>query len=248
MNTKAEIKEIFEKYKRIRKDTEFSGDTEFKMILEKMEEHIPSEKPDAYLEVDNTIYGMEHFQISQYVVKKKQDFSRVAKGSQNNREKMKNDRDFDLKPSVDNLISALERNMESHSHSFEEYKTNVLKHSKNAAVEYKLIIFIEDSTDSGVIVKRRDTKPINPLELRQLAEIILKYKDDIWAVIYSFGNEISRELTGCTVEELQHKKEAGLLLNAEDYVPFEVEREVHVSSKDSSEDKNSVTIKLYDYL
>ncbi len=247
MDTKAEIKEIFVKYKNIKKDIDFSDDTEFKRILKKIGEHIPSEKPDGYLEVDDTIYGIEHFQISQYVVKKGQDFSRVAKGSQNNREKMRNDRDFSLKPSVDNLISALERNMDSHSHSFEEYKTNVLKHSEKNTVNYKLIIFIEDSTDSGVIVKRRDTKPINPLELKQLAEIFLKYKNDIWAVIYSFGNEITRELTGCTVQELQDKKEAGLLLNAEEYVPFEVDREVHVSSKDSKEDKNSITIKLFDH-
>lgn len=247
MDTKAEIKEIFEKYKKIRKDMDFSDDKEFKMILEKIGYHIPSERPDAYLKVDDTMYGIEHFQISQYVVKKGQDFSRVAKGSQNNRKKMKNDRDFSLKPSVDNLISALERNIDAHSRNFEEYKTNVLKHSENTTVKYKLIIFIEDSTDSGVIVKRGDTKPINPLKLRQLTEIILKYKNDIWAVIYSFGNEISRELTGCTVQELQYKKEAGLLLNAEEYVPFEVEREVHVSSKDSNEDKNSITIKLFDH-
>lgn len=247
MDTKAEIKEIFVKYKNIIKDINFSDDIEFKMILKKIEEHIPAEKPDGYLEVNETIYGIEHFQISQYVVKKGQDFSRVAKGSQNNREKMQKDRDFSLKPSVDNLISALERNIDSHSHSFEEYKENVLKRSEKNTVNYKLIIFIEDSTDSGTIVKRRDTKPINPLELRQLAEIILKYKDDIWAVIYSFGNEITRELTGCTVQELQDKKEAGLLLNAEEYVPFEVDREVHVSSKDSKEDKNSITIKLFDH-
>lgn len=247
METKAEIKEIFEKYKHIRKNTEFSDDAEFKKILENIEKHISSEKPDAYLEVDNTIYGIEHFQISQYEMKKGQDFSRVAKGSLNNREKMKNDRDFSLKPSVDNLILALERNIESHSHSFEEYKTNVLNRSENTNVKYKLIIFIEDSTDSGFIVKQRDTNPINPLELRQLVEKILKYKDDIWAVIYSFGNELSRELTGCTVQELQNRKEAGLLLNAEEYVPFEVKREMHVSSKDSKEDRNSITINLFDH-
>ena len=76
----------------------------------------------------------------------------------------------------------------------------------------------------------------------------MQYKNDIWAIIYSYGNEMERVITGCTVKELEDRSNRNQLFNADDYAPFEVKRDVHISSKDENQDKNTITIKLYDYL
>lgn len=84
--------------------------------------------------------------------------------------------------------------------------------------------------------------------LQQIADILLNYKKDVWGIIYVFGNEVQKWMTGCTLAELDDKRKNEMLLDAKDYVPFEVERNVHVSKSDETEDTNTVTIKLFDYL
>ena len=246
MNTKNEINEIFKKYKVGIEN--ISDDEDIQLLMQNINNHIPTEKPDAYLGLQNIVYAIEHFQISQYkILKKDQDISRIAEGSKARRDKMKEDRDFDYKPSVDNLINALAKNIESHSKSFLAYKEHISEMAENKNKEYRLVIFIEDSTESGYIVKRRETQPINPLLLQQIVDILLNYKEDIWGVIYVFGNEVQKCMTGCTLKELDEKRNNGVLLDSKDYVPFEVERNVHVSKLDETEDTNTVTIKLFDH-
>lgn len=67
--SKAEITKIFNEY-RTRIDDTFSADMEFRWVLDNIDKHIASEKPDAYLVKGDVSYGIEHFQISQYIVKK----------------------------------------------------------------------------------------------------------------------------------------------------------------------------------
>lgn len=245
MDTKNEIKEIFKNYKiSIEK---ISNDKDIQLLMQNIEKHIPTEKPDAYLRLQNTVYAIEHFQISQYdLVKKNQDISRIAKGSKDRRDKMKEDRDFDYKPSIDNLIKALKKNICAHSKSFIDYKKHILGIKENENKEYRLAILIEDSTESAYIVKKGDTQFINPLLLQQIADIFWAYKEDIWGIIYVFGNEVQKWMTGYTLEELDEKRKKGFLLDAKDYVPFEVERNVHVSKSKETEDTNKVTIKICD--
>lgn len=75
MDTKSEIKNIFKKY-RVSIEN-ISDDKDLQLLMQEIENHIPTEKPDAYLSVQNIVYAIEHFQISQYnLVKKDQDISR----------------------------------------------------------------------------------------------------------------------------------------------------------------------------
>lgn len=69
MNTKNEIREMFEKYKVSIEN--ISDDKDMQMLMRNIESHIPTEKPDAYLSLQNTVYAIEHFQISQYDLLKK---------------------------------------------------------------------------------------------------------------------------------------------------------------------------------
>lgn len=247
MDTKAEINKLFENYV-ITIDDTFGNDRELKMILNDIQNCNSFEKPDGYLIKKNFVYAIEHFQISQYELKKNQDVSRIAKGSQKNREKMNDDRNFDLKPSVNNLIVSLERNLKSHSNSFQSYKTNILNIKDCNEKEYKFIIFIEDSTESGYIVRHGETKVINPLKLRRLAEIILKYKPDVWGVIYSYGNEKSKILTGCTLKDLEEQMNNGKLFDSNDYIPFEVGKNIYVSKSDETKDSNTIKIEFSEHI
>lgn len=241
MTSKDEINQIITKY-HLNKDISLTSDSELKWIVENIHAHNPFEKPDAYIENSNVIYGIEHFQISLYKANQKGDISQIARGSQDNREKMCNDREFDFKPSIDNLLEALEKNMASHAKSFIEYRNNLASYQE----EYRLIIFIEDSTESGYIVHKRETKPINPLLLDKVVEILLKYENEVWAILLSTGNEYEKTLTGCTIGELKGMARDNKLLNSLDYTSFESERKVHVSNKSRSEDKNTITLRLFD--
>lgn len=246
LESKEEIKSILNDYK-VCIDDNFTSNNELKWVLNNINSHQEFEKPDAYLLNNDNIYAIEHFQISQYRQCKGSDTARIAKGSKDNRDKMKNDRDFDLKPSVENLVSALIKNLKSHANSFESYKSNILNVANCQNKHYRLIIFIEDSTESAYIVRNRDTKAINPLLLKQIAECILEFKNNVWAVLYSYGNEVDKVLTGCTVEELEENTK-NRCFDANDYVPFETDRELHISKDNPKEDSNSVTIRLFDRL
>ncbi len=69
MDTKSEIKNIFKKY-RVSIEN-ISDDKDLQLLMQEIENHIPTEKPDAYLSVQNIVYAIEHFQISQYNLVKK---------------------------------------------------------------------------------------------------------------------------------------------------------------------------------
>lgn len=242
--SRGEIANIFSSYK-TQIDTTFSNDDDFINVLNGIEQCESSEQPDGIYIAENHCYGVEHFQVSMNKVDKNQDVSRIAEGSMNNREKMKQDREFHLDPNIGNLISSLERVVNSHSKSFELYKKKLS--SKYPDKSYRLILFIEDATNSAYIVKHKsfDNKTINPLMMQQLADVLLTYISDVYGVIYSYGNEISKVITGCTLNELQEKKNCDLLLNADDYTSFEREKKKFVS-KDGENDNTIVTIKLFD--
>lgn len=240
VNSKNEIQQIVEKYE-LFEDFAITKDETIQRVIHRIKDYSPFEKPDAFLEDNGIIFGIEHFQVSLYKKQKNSDISKIAAGC--NRSKMKNDRDFDFQPSVENLLSALKENLESHSKSFESYRNNLQKE-----LEYRLIIFVEDSSESGCIVRKRETSAINPLLLKQIAEIFLEYENEIWGVIFTTGNEKQKRITGCTLTELNCKLKNDELYDANDYTPFETERKVHKSKNSDSQDSNHVTIRLFDRL
>lgn len=246
VESKNEIKSLFEKFPAIT----YKSNTQNKEMLDIIEhleaELVPNECPDAYIVRGNFIYAIEHFRVSLYAREKKSDLSKVAEGSKKHRDKLKNDRNFSLAPSLSNLFNSLQDNLAKHSKSFVNYKKNITEKFSEENYEYRLIIFIEDITD-GYIVKSCDVNPINPLNLSTVIEILLKYhQDSIWGVIYVYGNGPYRCLSGCTIEELKKRQDNGDFLPAENYVPFEMDRNIEVSKDDPQRDRDNVTIKLYD--
>lgn len=246
-SSKNEIKNIVDKYE-LFEDFSPTNDENIKNIIRHIKDFVPSEKPDAIFEDDGIVFAIEHFQVSLYRKSGRNDVSKIAEGSQCKREKMKDDRDFDLQPSIENFISALRDSLSSHSKSFESYKTNIISLENYKSSEYRLVIFVEDSSKSGYVVRRRETEAVNPLLLKQIAEIFLEFKDSIWGVILTSGNEKQKRITGCTLEELKDRLENNELFDAKDFAPFEVGREVHVSKDDPAQDNNHVTIHLFDRL
>jgi hypothetical protein len=244
MTTKNEFAKLYEKYNLIPKSDSKNKDIQY--LIKNINQYNAEEKPDAYLEFENHVYAIEHFQISQYNRERKGDIAKIVKGSQNNREKMKVDQDLDYKPNLKNLFEALDINLTKHSNSFDEYKRNICISKSFSEEAYRLVIFVEDATESEYIVKKGSTDIINPLILQEMADIFLKYQEEIWGIIYSYGNEVTKIVTGYTLEELLIKKKQGKLLDSKDYVPFECNRKVHVSKSSEDEDTNTVYIMLQD--
>lgn len=244
MTTKNEFTKLCEKYDLIPKSD--SKNNAIQYLINNINQYNAGEKPDAYLEFEDHVYAIEHFQISQYNREKKGDIAKIVKGSQNNREKMKADQDLDYKPSLKNLFEALDANLIKHSNSFDEYKRNICQGKNFSEAAYRLVIFIEDATESGYIVKKGNTVTINPLLLQDIVDILLKYQGKIWGVIYTYGNEVIKTVTGYTLEELWVKKKNRELLDPKNYAPFEYSRKNHVSKNSEDEDTNTVCIMLKD--
>ena len=243
--SKNEIRALFEEHNRMVLKLDATHDKDMIDVIEHLEtDAVAYERPDAYLLCRKFIYAIEHFCVSQYTKEKKSDLLMAAKGSQEHRNKLKSDRKFSLDPTLANLFDSLRNNLEKHSKSFTSYRENIMVKSEESR-EYRLIVLIEDVTD-GYIVKERDVNPINPLNLSTVIEILLKYQDSVWGVIYVYGNDYNKGLTGCTIAELAERKNMGNFILAEDCAPFKTGRDIHVSKDDAKKDKDNVKIPLYD--
>ncbi|MBQ3444402.1 MAG: hypothetical protein IJG33_14295 [Selenomonadaceae bacterium] len=243
--SKNEIQSLFEKYHVIIKTDDMQNEDMIDVIEHLETDAVAYERPDAYILRGKFIYAIEHFCVSQYAKKKNSDLSKEAEGAKICRDKMKTDRDFNLFPSRSNLERSFRENLDKHSKSFSTYKKNIMAIDKAKNHDYRLIILIEDITESW-LVKSREVNIINPLNLSTMFDILSEYQNSVWGIACLYGNERDKFLTGYTVEELDERKKNGKLLCAENYVPFETERKVHVSKNNSKDDRNSVTIKLYD--
>lgn len=244
--SKNEINDILTKY-HVSKNISMTENRDMRWIIENIELHSEFERPDAYIIYQNIIYGIEHFQASVYKRIKNNDISQIAKGSQRSRYKMSNDRDFDFSPSIENFLSVVERNLTSHSKSFSVYKRNLMEFNNQSSMQYRLIIFIEDTTRLAYITSSKgDSEIISVLSLRQLAEILLSHENEVWGVIVSTGNDTHKQLIGCTLHELKTRLKKEMLVDAEKCLPLEVSRDVHISKSDVSEDKNKIKIIISD--
>ena len=253
MESKNEIEEIFEKYS-ICKDESLTSDSELKWLLEHIEEHVPNEKPDAFLKHCNVMYGIEHFRISLYRNGKKGDVGESVKGAKKNRdeklrrnEEVKSDFYKDFKPSIENFTLSIIRNLEEHSKSFEVYMQNLLDMNAQDK-DIRLVIFMEDKSEPGGIIDRED-KLINPLSIKGVAEAFIPYKDKIWAIILVYGHDRERCLTGITLQELFENYKAGNLLEDSELKPVDDEHWERISKEGSSKDmKRSVMFIDYDFI
>lgn len=242
---KNEIKALFSTFKINKKI--ISSSSEINMLVNKLENAINYERPDAYIQIDNFVYGIEHFQISQYYKDKSGDIAQKTKGILNNKKTTTKEDDIFFNPSIDNLCKALSSNLQQHSKNFECYKSRIIEKTGMDASLYRLVIFVEDSTESGYIVKKRDTQTVFPMDLDKLAECLLNYKDSVWGILYSYGNEREKILSGYTMEELATKKENGILLDSSKYTPFEFQKKQHISAGENREDDTTtVSIKLFE--
>ena len=244
INSKNEVKHLFEKYQ-VTKKIDNTQDEDMIAVINHLEtDAVQYERPDAYMPLGKFIYAVEHFCISQYKKNKNSDLSMEAEGIKKHRENLRKDKDFSLAPSLENLFNSLQYNLKNHSNNFSIYKKNVLELDKENRT-YRLVILIEEVTSSW-IVKKRDVNPVNPLNLSTVVETLLKYQESVWGIIYVYGNERDKCMTGYTMEELKTLKETGNTLPAENYAPFEVGRNIHVSKDNAENDTNNVTIILHD--
>lgn len=246
-NSRREIFELFTRYNIIPDDSLTSNDA-MQWIIRNLQNSVAFECPDAYMEYEKIVYGIEHFQVSMYNSSKKGDIARKADGTARKRDKIPLDKDyeeFDLEPSINNLLNQLSGALKTHSKSFNEYKRNLnaIQDSSNN----RLILLIEDRSDPGYIVSETAGLTEKHLRFRQIAEILLQYKDDIWGILISSGNDQTKNLSGCLLAELQEEINKNSLLDITDYEPFEKGRKRQISRKgvEDDEDEHLIIIKNY---
>ncbi len=247
MESRCEISKIYNNYFVTVNRKETTGDKELQYIIENLySNHIPFEKPDAYVVHNNVGYAIEHFQISQYQrTHKKGDLGKIAASAKQNREKLHDDRRLNLNPSIQNLSESLKNTLSEHMRSEEVYKSNV-KAENQGISDCKLIFVIEDASDQAAYVEKFDLSPRNPLLFDGIADAILSYEGKLWAVIYIGGNEKEKSIEGYTVAELKAMKENGKLLDMQKFRTMHAEDERIISKDDEAKDEHTVTIKIND--
>ena len=251
-----EIRNIFSNYHIIKSHSDITFDSDLLYVIDNIEQlHLPYERPDAYMITDKIVYGIEHFQISQYA-QNKGDEGRKAEGSKNNRNKIKQDISYNLEPNINNLVKSLKIALAKHIKNADTYKDNLEKYinidTKNrnddevVKREYRLILLIEDSSDQAAYIKKYDSTPRNPLLFDAIADEILLYKNEIWGVIYIGGNIKEKLMRGYTIAELNDKKNRGELLDIGNYRTIHSEDKRIISKNSISQDEHEVTIRVYD--
>lgn len=190
-------------------------------------------------------YGIEHFQISQYS-HKKGDQGKAAEGAIKNREKLRNDRDFSLAPSLANLCASLKSGLKTHMKNANSYRENILNIKTVQTKSFRLVFLIEDTSEQASYVQKYDTSQRNPLLFDDIANSVLEYMERLWAVVYIGGNSFGKIMQGYTLDELSALKKQGKLLDIKQYRTLRSDEQYYVSKDDVSKDEHIVTLKLYD--
>ncbi len=132
------------------------------------------EAPDAYIEIGNIIYIIEHFKVSSYNAGKKGDSFLCALNS--NKDSQLN------KPNIENLVNNFERNFLNHANKINKYKEKIEREHPNK--EYKVIFLIEDTSKSILEVPHKANN-ISILNIKEINEILKKQNDLNGVIVYS---------------------------------------------------------------
>ena len=172
-----------------------------KIITDKnqMESFGEFERPDAAFALEGFCYGVEHFMISMY--SNNQGDSRMhVLGKKRERNKLIDSEKIPYSPHIDNLVSSLEKQLSSHARNFEAYQNHVTKQYPDK--EYRLLIFIEDISAPSRIVVDDNDEEIIILHCKEIIDLIAVYKESLWGVIYTVGDEVHKRLYAYSMEEL----------------------------------------------
>ena len=88
-----------------------------------------------------------------------------------------------------------------------------------------------------------ENRIIHPLCIEGIAEAFFPYKNDVWAIILSYGHNQKMYITGITISELLKKYEEGKLLKDKDCCPVGSMHYEHISKENSDYDtKRSIVL------
>ena len=188
---------------------------DFKPILNRFDEVDNQERPDGLILVGDTVYMLEHFQVSMYLDKKGNDLLKQAQGNTFKRQ-LKKDSDcmkfedkyllFDketLLPDIFNLLRSFNTSLTKHMSNYDKYLENA--QSKFPNKMYKFILVIEDNSDA-IILKNDDwNSSLCLLDYREIVEQILEYQQ-IDGVIVFDSDTRGKHITAKDKECLQNSE------------------------------------------
>lgn len=167
--------------------------------LEKIRKYGDHEKPDAAFVIGDVCYGIEHFQISMYR-NENGDARRHVLGQKKNRSKLCNTKTAQYDPSIENLFKSLETQIKTHSTWFAEYRENV--QNKFSRKKYKLILFIEDTSEPSNICQGDPNELTNIIFTDRFFKALHEYMGEVFGIIYTVGEQENKSVFVFTIEEL----------------------------------------------
>lgn len=133
---KKEISQIAQTIKDDTKIYSFWSEINMDRLISNLSQAIDSDAPDAFLELDNVIYLIEHFKLSAYHTNRKGDSLQEALNTARNT--------CLTAPTINNLVENFMSTFSSHSKKFNNYFQKAKEAFPNKC--YKLILLIEDTS------------------------------------------------------------------------------------------------------
>ena len=200
-------------------------------LMEKVIDCIDFDRPDGYIKIGDIVYCVEHFEVSPY---KYQDgnLAKKADAVEKHMGSLLRDYDYNLEPSLENLLESIKHGIKKHIENTADYLKNVK--TEIQGLDYRLAFLLHDVSKEGVYNEAFDTKPRNPLLFDMIANEFLNHADSVWAIIYVFGNQ-KKEIWGATIQELSNRRISGELLDFDKYQYMHCCERIVITNKELKE-------------
>lgn len=125
----------------------------FPAIIEQFQDIEEQDRPDGIILLDNTVYMIEHFQISPYLTKRSDDKLQIVLNSNNTKKLgnevrlVSNDNDWE-NCLLHNWLTAFSYSLSHHVDKYQDYTKNTQE--LHPGKPYKFIIVVEDNSNSIV--------------------------------------------------------------------------------------------------
>lgn len=209
------------------------------------------DRPDGIIPLGDTVFILEHFQISVYVDKKHQDLYRKAISPHKRFfEKHLDTPTFetDLKPFKENLLESFKQSLLDHTNQYQAYQKNT--QAMYPDTRYKFMLVIEDNSQDILIDTADISKALSILDIEDFVDLILEHQQIDGVILYSTsprGDFIIAEDT----EYLKQRKRMGKLTSMSNaYLLFSLTRVILTNpsllpQNLSEEEKRLLAIQLH---
>ncbi len=184
---KCELKNLYKKIVENGIHTEsHSFNFDFEQLIKRFEETTDQDRPDGIIPIGNTVFVLEHFQISIYINNERDDLYQKAMGEKTRYFKKYPDEKSaidELMPGIQNLLKSFQSSLISHLRSYPAYMEKAQERYPNQ--NYVFVLVVEDNSQDIFIDEENPAKTLSILGVYEFVNSILNYPEIDGVILYS---------------------------------------------------------------